>query len=348
MKRKSIPGKQNFGLYKYEGKKKDTYWVRREASDRRPLERKLTSTSLNDARKEADELIREWLGLKPKIQEVKVIDELWKEWIPTKADLSPATKYSIENSGKHLMEFFGNYLPSEITPDLWEKFVTKKRVKEPKRKFFNDWKWFNMFMISLTSNGLVTIRPKLRNPDPKRSSPGRVYSEDEVKALLLCAGGELKLQILMGYTMGMRIGEILNLTWERIDMVKKTITLRAEDTKIRRGRKFGISKVVHDFLTLRENKKGALFPSPTNSDKSVGKGGNKTAWRRCKKDAKVKGRFHDLRHTFLTSAFKSAKGKIDSMFICEFAGLSIEMAQEVYLHFDEEDTRAVTELVGLR
>jgi len=96
--RKAVPGKQNFGLYVYRGKKKDTYYIRREAAGKTDLDQKLKSDNLNDARREANELVREWLGLKPKAKSQVLIDELAREWIKTKADKRPATQYSIKNS----------------------------------------------------------------------------------------------------------------------------------------------------------------------------------------------------------------------------------------------------------
>lgn len=51
----------------------------------------------------------------------------------------------------------------------------------------------------------------------------------------------------------------------------------------------------------------------------------------------------DLRHTFLTKAFKAPGA--NAALICTYAGLTLEVAQEVYLHLNENDTAAVAELV---
>lgn len=344
--RKAVPGKANVGIYKYTGKRRDTYFVRREVSGKSALDKKLKSDNLNDARREADDCIREWLGIAKKTKVQRLASEHWNEFLLTKSDKSENTIYSIKNSGSHLMEFFGNFLPDEIGAENWEKYISIKRKNTPDRKFFNDWKWFNMFLLYLTDHAHISRRPKIRNPDPKDMKSGKVFDEDQVQKLLINADSSLKLQILMGVTMGMRIGEILNMTWDRIDLKKATISLRAQDTKIRRARAFRISKQVLEILMILPVQSGPLFPSPQKPHRTVGRGGNKSAWRTCRDKSGVEGRFHDLRHTFLTRAFKSSKGRVDLMLICEYAGLSIEQAQETYLHFTHEDTGVVSELVS--
>lgn len=338
-----VPGKQNANLYTHAPTGIIYVRIKREA--RGELLKSTRTTSINDARKLKDTLIQEWLGPKQKKNCIKLVEDLWKEFEATKTDMRQGTIDSIKYSGKNLMPFFGSIVPAEITPKLWEEYIVTMRKTAPERRFFNEWKWFNMFITFLMDNSYLYRKPKLRNPDPKRTESGKVYSMAEIHALLESAEPDLKLQILMGYTMGMRIGEILNLWWDRISLKKRTITLREADTKIKRKRVFGIADEVFTLLSERDIKTGPLFPSPNDHRSSVAKGGNKTAWSTCRRNAKVTGRFHDLRHTFLTNAFKNAKGKIDSMLICEYAGLSIEQAQQTYLHFDEEDTRLVCDLV---
>lgn len=338
-----IEGKENAHLFRHP--KSGIIYFKMFRKDKGQLERSTKTTVPKEARVAKDKILQEWLGLKPKTPTLLLISELWPKWVETKSDKSDGTKDSIKYSEAHLLEFFGGYLPNEITPALWERYIVKKREESSSRKFFNEWKWFNMFALFLRDHGHLEIRPKLRNPDPKKKGPGKVYSPEEIKKLVANANEDLRLQILMAYTMGMRIGEILGMEWDRIDLKKQTVELFAEHTKIRKGRKFGISEDVLFFLKKRTPKKGPLFPSPEDPKKSIGS--NKTAWRICKRNAKVVGRFHDLRHSFLTNAFRNAKGQMDSMLICEYAGLSIEMAQSVYLHFNEEDTRAVTKLVGI-
>ena len=276
-----------------------------------------------------------------------VCSELWPEFLEIKKNKSKATYDSMEIQGRvHLVPFFKDYFPHEIDESLWSKYVAHAKSNTPGRKLFNDWKYLRGFLRYLFRAGKIPKIHDFKNPDPERQR-GRVYSDDEIEALLENASEDLRLQILMATTMGMRKSEILLMAWDRIDMKRRVIHLRAEDTKIRKARSFAISDSVHDLLASisHEDRSPYVFPSPVSQDRPVGRDGNKTAWLSCKRRAKVRGRFHDLRHTFLTKAFKAP---INPALICEYAGLSLEEAQRTYLHFTVEDTRPVANLIGVK
>lgn len=304
------------------------------------------TTVLSQAKITADEYRLEFFGEGTIKRGRKLCGELFPEFIDQKRIKSPATVYSIENSWKHLEPYIGRMLPEEIDEKWWEAVYIpqKRRETTQDRKFFNDRKWLAMFLLSLKRLGVIKKTPELINPDPERAA-GKVFTDEEVAALLANADADLSLQILMAVTMGMRKGEIMGLSWDRIDMRKRTITLRAEDTKIRKARKFGISDVVYERLKERAGKGQVwLFPSPVDPTQRQRSDGNKSAWETCRDRSGVTGRFHDLRHTFLTVAFKTST---NPALICHYAGLSLEEAQRTYLHLTEEDTRQVANLMGV-
>jgi len=102
-----------------------------------------------------------------------------------------------------------------------------------------------------------------------------------------------------------------------------------------------------ELLVERYNKRkgSVVFASPGNPDKCQQNNGNKRIWASCKRLAGIpkEYRFHWLRHTFLTNAFKQS---VNPALICEYAGLSLEEAQRTYLHFSVDDTRVVSTLFG--
>lgn len=312
--------------------------------------------NVRDARKVADLIIQDFLGLKPKGNSLELVEDLWPKWTATKDDKAKATLESIAFSWKRLQPFFGAILPNEITPMKWEEYILFRRKFDSSQKFFNDRKWLRMFVLWLHENGAIEKSPRFRNPDPTRSNVGKYITYDEFKRLLDNAHPDLQLQILMAYTMGMRISEVMCLTWgldrennSFIDLEGKIICLHKKDTKIRRSRTFAISEYVYSELVLRHRDASSdyVWPSLRDPTRHMDRQGNKSAWKSCRAKAKVKCRFHDLRHSFLTNAFKAGEGKIDSMLICEYAGLDITQAQETYLHFDAEDTRVVSGLVRI-
>lgn len=314
--------------------------------DKGRIERSTRTTVLAQAKVIADKYRLEFFG-EGKINRGRILcGELFPEWINQKRIKAPNTVASIENSWKHLEPFIKNMLPEEIDEKWWEgHYIPSKRNETHReRRFFNDRKWLAMFLISLKRAGVITKTPELVNPDPE-SEVGKVFSDEEVESLLTHAEPDLRLQILMAVSMGMRKGEIMGLSWDRIDLKRKVITLRIEDTKIRKGRKFGISEEVFAILSARPKSGRWLFPSPKDPSVRQASNGNKSAWETCRDRAGAYGRFHDLRHTFLTKAFKSTT---NPALICHFAGLSLDEAQRTYLHFTEEDTRLVASIVKFK
>jgi integrase len=350
MKFEKIKGPQNHHLFRpirADGTVSDVFWVRFYRTGKGRLEESLKTNQLGEARTARDKRIADFLGMKIKTSgRVSLVEDKFPEFLELKKGKSKGTFESIRNQWEnHLKDYFGGLILDEVTESEWLKYVNKKRVEFPDRKFFNDRKYLSMFLHWLHRSGEISKIPKLPNVDPEIPE-GIVYSKEEIQALLKHAGPELQLQILCAYTMGMRIGEILSLEWDQINFQKRTIYLPAHKTKIRKERRFGISATCLDLLIIAkaESKGKAVFPSPEDPDKTVGRQGNKRSWATCKRLAGIpkKYRFHWLRHSFLTDAFKKS---VNPALICEYAGLSLEEAQKTYLHFTVEDTRVVSSLV---
>lgn len=345
MKLIPIEGKANGNLYRHP----DTgiIYVSMSKKGKGRLERSTKTANLNEARTIASELVYKFLGRRNPVSGRKLNKESFDEFLQTKEIKSPRTYQRIRLSIDHLRTMLDEFGPEDITEQWWEGvYIPAKRAHQPKRKFFNDRKTLRMYLLFLQRQGLLERMPELVNPDAKRDA-GKVFTDKEIKDLLKHANEDLHLQILMAFTMGMRKSEILLLSCDRVDTKRKLITLRPEDTKTRKGRVFAVSQAVWPLLKPRlENVAGFVFPSSTGEARPVYSNGNQTAWDSCRRNAKVSGRFHDLRHTFLTRAFK-AKGA-NAALICHYAGLSLEEAERTYLHLTPEDTRGVAGLVSMR
>lgn len=336
---KKVSGSVNKNIYK----RGDTFWIRF-IKDGRVLQKTLDTQSLTEARTKRDDAIFSFLGKKPTHKGTDLVCDKFEEWISLMSVKSEGTINSIKSQWNvHLKSYFGGLHLDEITESEWLKYVTKKRETLPNRKFFNDRKYLSMFLNWCHREGFIEKLPKLSNVDPEIKA-GKVFTKDEIDALILHSNMDLQLQILMALTMGMRVGEILSLEWNQIDFIHCAIYLPAHKTKIRKARSFKISNVCLNELQFRKTKSisSFVFSSPKNPSESVGKGGNKTSWRNCKKASNVTGRFHDLRHTFLTNAFRAES---NAALICHYAGLSLEEAQRTYLHFTIEDTLKIANIV---
>lgn len=353
MKLTSIGGSNNDGLFRAEN---GTIYFRKYREGKGEICRSTKTTSLERARKRREELMEELWGDAPLKAKRQIVGELWAVWYEgMEITKSKGTAVSIASSWKHLEAHAGGRFLDEITAEWWtNSYIPRKREESgASRKFFNERKWLGMFLKWCDETGKGDRgwkRPKLTNPDPKRES-GRAYSDDEIRRLLEQADWKLKAKIIMGCHHFMRRNEVATLAKDRVDRVNRTIHLRALDTKIRKPRTFPYSEQLEQIFVIldAENEKAGInspfvFPSPVNPDQPIGPDGFKRAWGTAKRNAgNIKGRFHDLRHTGLTKAFK-AKGS-NAALICHFAGLSLEEAERTYLHFTTDDLRGVENLV---
>lgn len=350
MKLEKIRARGCEGLYR-EATTKIIYF-RQFKKGRQELKKSLRTDNIEEAKMLRDKLVITWLEkgerVKAASKQAKTAAELFSVWVQRKETMNraPATIASMKFSGTFLIPFFETMLPDEITTEWWETvYIREVRAKTHKsRKFFNDRKWLLGFLNQIRDDGLIQGVPKLLNPDSKETV-GKVYSDKEVSDMINFAQTEdLRLAIIMAATMGMRRGEIFTLRCDRVDVEKRLITLRKQDTKTRRGRVFAISKASYPLL-LKRVETGAAWIFPSRDDKNIPihKDGYTQAWRALKKTIGVVGRFHDLRHTFLTKAFNSPGANAAQ--ICAYAGLSMVVAERVYLHLTEEDSRKVSELV---
>ena len=276
------------------------------------------------------------------------VGELWVQWFDGMKNLkAEGTIKSIEAAWKHLGPIIVGLYLEDITNNLWTNTIIPivRANTHQEFKHFNQRKFLSMFCKWCEENGKAPRdwkRPKFTDPDPERNA-GKCFTDDEILRLVANAQGDLLLQVLMAFTMGMRKSEILLLRTDRIDREKRTINLKAIDCKIRKGRSFRISDDVWPLLEPRLDFTGGfVFPGRLKNGKSLTRSGNASSWATLKRNAKVKGRFHDLRCSFLTRAFRTAT---NPALICASAGLSIEVAMKVYCKFTDEDLSVVGDLV---
>lgn len=229
--------------YLYRDPKSLIYYFRRETKREGQIFRSLRTKELKEAKEKRDEILR---GSAPKkTKTVLLAGELFEEWFESKkVTASTGTISSIAASRAYLAPFLETMLLEEITSNWWlVEYI--KRVREQthdKRKFFNDRKWLTAFLHAQVEAGRIKRIPKLENPDGE-TAVGKVFSDAEVMDLINFAQNkDLRLAILMAVTMGMRRSEVFGLRCDRVDLKKRVIRLRAEDTKIRKARAFAISE----------------------------------------------------------------------------------------------------------
>lgn len=250
---------------------------------------------------------------------------------------------------KQLDTFFGGYLIQAIDEVLVEEYILEEHRLRPTRKLENDIGHLNTIMLRAFNNGLIRQKRRFRNPDGERKKK-RAITPDEITAMLNVAPPAVKLFIQIGYTMGMRPGEILSLEWRDVDLNKRSLTVRADNNKNDRSRTISLSEDAHRALSelAADSPSNSVFVSRyglEGSLRSIKGSFNKTV-----KLAGIKDRVtpNYLRHSFQTEAAKKIQsGKIGLVQVVKYVDTSIEVFEKTYLHLTEADTKYVASLVEI-
>ena len=145
----------------------------------------------------------------------------------------------------------------------------------------------------ITEEDLKRVRKvKLLKGETKRL---RYLSEEEAQRLINNCEGYLKSIVIAALNTGMRKGEILGLTWDRIDLNNRLILL--DKTKNGERREIPINQTLYDTLRkLPRHISGYVFTNP-----KTGKAYDnlKRSWQGAlRRSHIIDFHFHDLRHTF--------------------------------------------------
>ena len=124
----------------------------------------------------------------------------------------------------------------------------------------------------------------------------RYLSEDEAQRLIDNCEGYLKAIVITALNTGMRKGEILGLTWDRVDL--KNCIILLDKTKNGERREIPINQTLYDTLSglTRHIKCGHVFYNPQTLKAYDNL---KRSWQTALKKSHILDfHFHDLRHTF--------------------------------------------------
>ncbi len=134
-------------------------------------------------------------------------------------------------------------------------------------------------------------------------SSSRAFSQDEIQKLLeACQRStyeRLYFLAVSALVTGARRGELLGLTWDRIDVERGEGYLRPQDTKTRQARTLvwvgpAFEELKRWSTIDRERPSGPLFPSPLNPSRALV--GLQKYWDKARAEAGVRMRWHDWRH----------------------------------------------------
>jgi integrase len=191
--------------------------------------------------------------------------------------------------------------------------------------------------------GIVSTNPFARRGVYKEEPRGKYIPDDEFWELYEYFPEFLKPVACVAYMTGMRRGEILELTWDRVDFDEGCIDLTSEDTKTSEPRKIyfnSIPKLKNVFVGARNRrKKGQPLVFTTPDGKSISNKWylQRVLKRACKQTGLGPYRLHDLRHTFNTNMVKAG---VEKVVVMKLTGHKTFAMFARYSHLDREQGEA--------
>lgn len=185
----------------------------------------------------------------------------------------------------------------------------------------------------------------LKDGGKTRISIREPFTADEVKSLVRHAKGDWKGAIILSATTGLRLGDVVSLKWENIDM--KNGFIRIETQKTGEAVELPVHGDFSSFLKTQEQGIGKAPVFPTLSKTKVnGRSGLSLLFRDIMQKAKIKERvatksgeagrtryskgFHGLRHTFISTLAN--------------LGVAQEVRQKLTAHSDDTVHKAYSHL----
>jgi integrase len=223
------------------------------------------------------------------------------------------------------------------------------------------------FLLKMLGDSGEVIRAHLKKKKQLKLAVGKhigkAFDSDETERLAKNANKSrsphMFLAFMFARNAGLRDTEIKTLTWGQINLTAKTVQVDRAKTDAGEGRIVPLNTELYEAVILyREwylERFGAVeeewfvFPwgKPRPSDPTRHVTSLKTAWKTVRNNAKVKGRWHDNRHTLITELAESEAGDET---ILEIAGHVDRQMLHHYSHIRMKAKRAALEaaLAGRR
>jgi len=202
-------------------------------------------------------------------------------------------------SVRTLMKFFKGKVLLAINPSDIEDYIAKRRNENVANGTINRELACLKRMFNLAIKWGEAKKNPVNDVDYLEEPPGRTrfLSEEEAQNLIECAGDHLKPIIMTALNTGMRLSEILSLTWEQVH-IDKVIEPYIEISQTKNNKKRFVpldDDMVDLFQSMRKNHSQHVFLGTRGEPlKSVRKPFDKALKRADISDFK----FHDLGHTF--------------------------------------------------
>lgn len=337
----------------------------RKSINGRPVKISTGKTSIAEAKKVVDDKLIDMFSSNPAREKREkkgiknaLLRDIWKELIE---DKSPQRHiHTVQGYNKEwthgIEEFWGDKTAADINDDNCRKFENWYLKEKGTRTFFNTHKYLTMLFRYCEKQGYIKPpRPIVNDLDlvirtkTKKEKVGRVYTPDEINAMLLTSATipSVQLAILLGRFIGMRKMEVLTLEWTNFNLTAGT--LKIWSMKNKKWRTVSLpSWLLEKVIAYSEicPSKKYVFPAaeiPSNIPSQQ----FDILWKEVQARAGIEGydvknaaRFHDLRHTCATQTALEGWPVAKA---CEMLDMSMNEYQRTYVHVNAADLKELIE-----
>jgi len=217
------------------------YW---NAEDGKRRRHQLTARTRKEAEAEAVAVFR-----KQTIGSTLLVKHLWEDYRKDLGAKPAAT--TLGYTGKAVLDHFGAHSPDTITREICRKYEAKRRNQGISVGSIHT----ELGHLQSALNWAVKKRVIFQSPHiwrpSKPETDKRILSKDEAKLLIASAHDpHIRLAITLLLGTGARVGALLDLAWDRVDLEAGVINLRLSDSVTRKGRAIvPMNQMVKDILS---------------------------------------------------------------------------------------------------
>lgn len=241
---------------------------------------------------------------------------------------------------RHLKDFFGDCKATDITTNRIKEFITTKQAEDMSNASINRMlaTLKRMFNLALQPTPPLVVNKPFIPMLKERNIRTGFYSYEEYAVILDKLPEHLKGPFVMAYFTGMRRQEILGLTWDRVNLFDKTITLDAGTTKNDEAR---VLFLTGELLEMMKDRQRCM-----NGPYVFHYGGGRIrdfrkAWKTAFKDAGLPVKlFHDLRRTAVRNMVRAG---IPERVAMKISGHKTRAVFDRYNIVNEDDLRSGAE-----
>ena len=188
-------------------------------------------TTAKDVHRKARDLIRQYQPAPEKI----TVAEIWEAYRKEMGTRRQAGK--LVDAGRNVLPVLGHLAAIQITPEDCRRYIAQRRKHGRKDATIRtELSCLRTALSWAHKNRLIPVQPHTELP-PTPPPRERYLNRDEVEALLEAAGEpHIRLAMLLMLTTAARVGALLELTWDRVDLERRVIKLATNDIGPKKGR----------------------------------------------------------------------------------------------------------------